>query len=234
VRVAAEIQGRLLPSSTPELAGYGLVGSTRACHTIGGDYYDFEIEQGHLLLALGDVSGKGMGAALLMAVLRASVRGQWGDPDIAEAVSRINRTLCQNVPPNKYVTFFMARLDPATHTLRYVNAGHNPPPLIKADGTATTLEEGGMVLGLFDSVPYECGEVKLAPGDALVIYSDGVTESWNAGGDEFGEARVIAAATHLRAASAADIHGGLLQAVDAHLGACKPTDDRTLIVLKRN
>jgi serine phosphatase RsbU (regulator of sigma subunit) len=233
LRVAAEIQARLLPTGAPELSGYGLIGSTRPCHTVGGDYYDFEIDDGQLLLALGDVSGKGMGAALLMAVLRAAVRGQWSSPDIADAMVRINRTLCQNVPANKYVTFFMARLDPAKGVLRYVNAGHNPPALVRASGEIRTLTEGGMVLGLFESVPYEEGTVELGAGDVLLIYSDGVTEAFDEDGEEFGEARVHELAAKHRQSTATEIHDHILQAVEAHRAGGRATDDRTIIVLRR-
>lgn len=232
VRAAAAIQARLLPAAAPALAGWGLIGSTRACYTVGGDYYDFDVEKGDLLLALGDVSGKGMGAALLMAVLRASVRGQWAEPELSEAVARINRTLCQNVPPNKYVTFFMARLDPSTGVLRYVNAGHNPPLLVRAEGGTQLLEEGGMVLGLFDSVPYGEGSVTIERGDVLVIYSDGVTESWSESGEEFGEARVVRLTVEQRGSTAEEIHERLLAAVEAY-DRGKAGDDRTLIVMKR-
>jgi phosphoserine phosphatase RsbU/P len=233
IRTAAEIQARLLPTGAPVIEGYGLIGSTRPCHTIGGDYYDFEIEDNQLLLALGDVSGKGTGAALLMAVLRATVRGHWAEGEISEAVSRINRTLCQNVPPNKYVTFFLARLDPVSGRLRYVNAGHNPPVLVRADGRAETLEEGGMVLGLFDSVPYGDGEVELGAGDVLIVYSDGLTEAWDVAGEEFGEAGLIQEAVAKCASSASEIHACVLHAVENFTDNAKPTDDRTLIVLKR-
>jgi phosphoserine phosphatase RsbU/P len=234
MRTAAEIQARLLPTGAPSVPGYGLIGSTEPCRTVGGDYYDFEMEDGELLLALGDVSGKGTGAALLMAVLRASVRGHWAEDTVAEAVGRINRTLCQNVPANKYVTFFLARLEPASGRLRYVNAGHNPPLVVRADGKTETLAEGGMVLGMFDSVPYAEGETELRAGDVLVVYSDGVTEAWDEAGEEFGEARVAQVASEHRGATAPEIHERLLKAVQTHTDGAKSTDDSTLIVLKRH
>jgi sigma-B regulation protein RsbU (phosphoserine phosphatase) len=234
MRTAAEIQGRLLPSCAPKVPGYGLVGSTQPCRSVGGDYYDFEMENDKLLLALGDVSGKGTGAALLMAVLRAAVRGHWADEgEISDAMGRINRTLCQNVPANKYVTFFMARLDPGTGELRYVNAGHNPPLLFRAAGATETLEEGGMVLGMFDSVPYGDGVVQLGRGDVLLVYSDGLTEAWDEAGDEFGDKRLAETAVALRSSNVAEIHERVLAAVDAFSDHAKPTDDRTLVVLKR-
>src|SRR5258706_15211492 len=132
---------------------------------VGDDYLAFTIAEGGLLWALGDVSGKGTGAALLMTVLRAAVRGHWADESVAEAVGRINSTVCQNVTAGKYITFFLARLEPGSGPVDYVNAGHNPPLLIRGDGTIETLNEGGMVLGLFDSMPYGEGIAALRSGD---------------------------------------------------------------------
>jgi sigma-B regulation protein RsbU (phosphoserine phosphatase) len=200
---------------------------------VGGDYYDFAVEEGRLLLALGDVSGKGTGAALLMTVLRASVRGHWTEPNIAEAVNRINRTVCQNVPTNKYVTFFMAGLHPETGVLSYVNAGHNPPLLLRGDGDVERLQEGGMVLGLFESVPYVDGLVELRRGDTLLVYSDGVTETWNPDGDEFGEQGLLEIALRGRGLDAATLQDEILRGLDRFAEGAKATDDRTLIVLKR-
>jgi serine phosphatase RsbU (regulator of sigma subunit) len=233
MRVAAEIQTGLLPRGAPQVPGYGLVGSNTPCRTVGGDYYDFVIEQGRLLLALGDVSGKGTGAALLMTVLRAAVRGHWTEPTLSEAVSRINRTVCQNVPPNKYVTFFMASLDPPTGRLNYVNAGHNPPLLIRKDGTLETLEEGGMVLGLFEAVPYADGTAQLHPGDTLVVFSDGVTETWAPTGEEFGDDGLAGVCRQGRGLEAATLQEAILKELDRFAVGAKATDDRTLIVLKR-
>jgi serine phosphatase RsbU (regulator of sigma subunit) len=233
MRMAAEIQNGLLPESAPHVPGYGLVGSNRPCRTVGGDYYDFTFEEGRLLLALGDVSGKGTGAALLMTVLRAAVRGHWTDPVLFEAVARINRTVCQNVTPGKYITFFMACLDPPSGRLGYVNAGHNPPLLIRADGTVEHLEEGGMVLGMFDSVPYAEGSTELRPGDTLLVFSDGVTETWSARDEEFGEEGLTDVALRGRGLDAAGLQSEILRTLEEFAAGTKATDDRTLIVLKR-
>ncbi len=233
MQVAAEIQRGLLPDGAPEVPGYGVTGINQPCRTVGGDYYDFALEGENLLLALGDVSGKGTGAALLMTVLRAAVRAHWGLPDLSEAASRINRTVFENTPPGKYITFFFARLDPATGRLLYVNAGHNPPLLLRADGRLETLRDGGMALGFFDTVSYDLGQAELQPGDSLVIYSDGVTETWNAAGDEWGEeglSRALAAAGGLDAAS---LQERLLEEVESFEEGAKATDDRTLVVLRR-
>jgi sigma-B regulation protein RsbU (phosphoserine phosphatase) len=200
---------------------------------VGGDYYDFAIENGRLLLALGDVSGKGTGAALLMTVLRAAVRGHWTEPRLSEGVARINRTVCQNVPSSKYVTFFLASLDPATGRLDYVNAGHNPPLLVRAGGEVETLTEGGLVLGIFDTYGYDGGTVEMRPGDTLVMYSDGVTETWDPGGDEFGEERLVALAVRERTLGAEELQDAIIREIERFEMGARATDDRTLVVLKR-
>ena len=233
MRVAAEIQRGLLPGDAPVVEGYGLVGSNRPCRTVGGDYYDFALQQGKLMLALGDVSGKGTGAALLMTVLRAAVRGLWNEASVADAVSRINSTVCQNVTAGKYITYFMARLDPPTGHVDYVNAGHNPPILVRKNGEIENLTEGGMVLGLFDSIPYEEGVAELRTGDTLLIFSDGVTETWSANGDEFGEDRLGAVAVRGRGLDAASLQTDILRELELFSAGTKATDDRTLIVVKR-
>jgi phosphoserine phosphatase RsbU/P len=197
---------------------------------------NFGIEEGRLLLALGDVSGKGTGAALLMTVLRAAVRGHWTERSLSEAVARINRTVCQNVPTNKYVTFFMASLDPASGRIEYVNAGHNPPLLVRADGTVEKLEEGGMVLGMFEGVPYADGQAEMQPGDTLLVFSDGVTETWSAENDdlEFGEEGLMRVAVEGRSLDAAGLRDQILRELVRFAAGAKATDDRTLIVLKRD
>jgi serine phosphatase RsbU (regulator of sigma subunit) len=233
MRVAAEIQRGLLPDGAPAVTGYGVVGSNRPCRTVGGDYYDFLMSKGRLLMALGDVSGKGTGAALLMTVLRAAVRGHWADDSVADAVGRINSTVCQNVTAGKYITFFLARLDPASGRVEYVNAGHNPPLLIRRDSTIETLDEGGMVLGLFDSMPYGEGVAELRAGDTLLIFSDGVTETWSIKGDEFGDQRLGEVAVRGRGLDAAGLQTEILRQLEVFEAGTKSTDDRTLIVLKR-
>ncbi len=234
LRVAAQIQRSLLPASPPAVPGYELVGSQTTSRTIGGDYYDFDADgKGRLMLALGDVSGKGTGAALLMTVLRAAVRGNWMDGEPAEAVASINRFVGQNVTPGKFVTFFLARLDPVRHTLDYTNAGHNPPMLLRKDGSIERLQAGGLVLGIVEAPTYEQGTVSLGPGETLVIYSDGMSESWSEDGQELGDdglGQLAIASSHL---SAQELEQELLRGIDAFSGGAKPTDDRTIIILKR-
>jgi len=233
MRMAAEIQTGLLPRQAPRIVGWDLAGSNQPCRTVGGDYYDFGIERGRLLLALGDVSGKGTGAALLMTVLRAAVRAHWTEPSLADAVSRINRTVCQNVPSSKYVTFFLASLDPASGRLDYVNAGHNPPILVRASGEVEKLTFGGLVLGIFEDVAYEGGAVEMRCGDTLIVYSDGVTETWDPDGEEFGEDKLVALAVAGRAKGAEAVLNAILGEIERFEQGARATDDRTLVVLKR-
>jgi len=233
MRMAAEIQTGLLPRQAPVIPGWDLAGSNRPCRTVGGDYYDFATERGRLLLALGDVSGKGTGAALLMTVLRAAVRAHWMEPQLGEAVGRINRTVSQNVPSSKYVTFFLAALDPGSGRLDYVNAGHNPPILVRAGGGVEKLTAGGLVLGIFEAVSYEGGAVVMEPGDMLVVYSDGVTETWDPDGEEFGEEKLAALAAENRVLGADAAQNAILCEIERFEQGARATDDRTLVVLKR-
>jgi serine phosphatase RsbU (regulator of sigma subunit) len=233
MQVAAEIQRGLLPGAPPVIHGYQVTGSNRPSLTVGGDYYDFGPRPGLLNFVLGDVSGKGTGAALLMTVLRASVRANWDAASLSDAVCRINTAVCENVTAGKYITFFMGRLDAASGRVSYVNAGHNPPLLVRADGRLETLTVGGMVLGLFDTVPYEEGTAQLDHGDVLVVFSDGVTETFSAGDEEFGEGSLIDVVTGARSLSAAAVEAQILRALEAFAPGARATDDRTLIVLKR-
>jgi serine phosphatase RsbU (regulator of sigma subunit) len=233
MRMAAEIQNGLLPREAPSVPGWDLAGCNRPCRTVGGDYYDFALEEGRLLVALGDVSGKGTGAALLMTVLRAAVRAHWTEPRLGDGVARINRTVCQNVPSSKYVTFFLAALEPATGRLAFVNAGHNPPLLVRKDGSLDKLEDGGLVLGMFENIVYAEGAVRMDPGDTLLIYSDGVTETWSPEGDEFGEESLVELVTRCRSLGAEALQEAVLRELERFEAGARATDDRTLVVLKR-
>jgi sigma-B regulation protein RsbU (phosphoserine phosphatase) len=233
IRMAAEIQASLLPREAPRVPGYDLIGSTRPCHAIGGDYFDLLLHDDDLLLALGDVSGKGTGAALLMTMLRAAVRAHWKESAASLAVTRINQTVCENTPGNKYITFFLARLDIASGRVRFVNAGHNPPILVRAGGNVETLTDGGMVLGFVESAEYAEGTVRLESGDTLLVYSDGVTETWSPDDDEFGDRRLTDLVTRGRGLDARALETEILRQLDRFSVGVRATDDRTLIILKR-
>jgi sigma-B regulation protein RsbU (phosphoserine phosphatase) len=233
MRLAAEIQRGLLPERAPALPGWSLAGFNTPSRAVGGDYYDYALEEGHVLIALGDVAGKGTGAALLMAVLRAAVRAHWAEAHPSTAVEKINRTVCQNVPEGRYVTFFMARLDPATGRFAYVNAGHIPPIVARAGGDVVRLEDGGCVLGMFETLPYEAGAVTLEPGDAFAVFSDGISEATSPDGEEYGEDRIAAVLRAHPTAGAEELQDHILRDVGTFSAGAHPSDDRTLVVLRR-
>jgi sigma-B regulation protein RsbU (phosphoserine phosphatase) len=230
LRGAARIQESLLPEGKPVLDGWEVAGSSRLCSAVGADYYDFAVDRGALLLALGDVAGKGLAAALCMAALRAAVRALWTDEDpLPRLVSRINENLCQTLPPNRFATLFLGRLQPGSGELLFINAGHASPVLVPRAGGLARLEEGGTILGAFPAGEWGAGHAVLAPGDVLVLLSDGVME---AQGPELAPETVAAVVRREDQAGAEAIASALQRTADAVLG---PTgiDDRTFLVLRR-
>jgi serine phosphatase RsbU (regulator of sigma subunit)/pSer/pThr/pTyr-binding forkhead associated (FHA) protein len=233
--LAGDIQKNLLPAEAPDLAGWDIAGTNTPCYTIGGDYYDFiNRPNDRMAFALGDVSGKGAAAALMMAVLRATVQSATQkEGDMVSIVSHTNRVMFHNSPEHAYVTFFLSDLDPKSGELLYINAGHIPPILYRAEsGTVERLEEGGTVLGMFEAVPFEQGKIELKPGDALVVFTDGISESWGEDGEEYGEDRLGEIVKKKANLSAQELMDVIEQEVDAYATG-RPTDDRTLIVVKR-
>jgi sigma-B regulation protein RsbU (phosphoserine phosphatase) len=233
VKGAARIQASLLPEETPEIPGWELAGSSRLCSAVGADYYDFAVTERELLLALGDVAGKGLAAALLMAALRAAVRALWREAiPLAAAVAGVNENLCQTVPPNRYATLFLARLDTATGELTWVNAGHAPALLVRPDGTHASLEEGGMILGVFPAGSWNEGRVTMAAGDVLVLLSDGVADAARAASSDLGPERLASVVSSAPAADAQSILAALQAAADEGTAA-RRADDHTFVVARR-
>ena len=234
VRGAARIQASLLPDELPPLAGWELSGSSRLCSAVGADYYDFACDGDGLVMALGDVAGKGLAAALLMAALRAAVRALWRDPDpLPSIVARINRNLCETVPANRYATLLLARLDTGPGTIRWVNAGHASPLLVRADGTAEVLEEGGTILGAFGDAAWREGRAQVAPGDLLVLCSDGVFEAARAVSRPLETSELTDIVRGVADQPAAAVLATLQAAADERLGGQRRADDHTFVVLKR-
>ncbi len=232
---ASEIQRSLLPTEAPSFEGYDLAGYNLPCHTVGGDYYDFlPYKDGRLGLVVGDVSGKGLPAALLMSSLQARVQMLLEtSPDPADAVTILNRNLAQRCPLGKFITFFYGLLDPMTGVLRYSNAGHNYPLVLRSEGAIEQLPGSGMIMGVFPSVQYESGEIRLNPGDTLALYSDGVTEACAPGGDEFGERGLGQFLTAHKSESCADLVRILAEQVRGWCGSPSFADDFTIMLLRR-
>ncbi|MBS1786816.1 MAG: SpoIIE family protein phosphatase [Acidobacteria bacterium] len=233
--VASEIQLRLHPASPPLIEGYEMIGVSFPCYEVGGDYFDFiEKRDGRLVVALGDVSGKGTGAALLMSSVHAAVRAQATTRlSASEIVGEINQYIYDNTPSNRFVTMFYSELDPRTHQLTYINAGHNSPLLVRANGDVVSLDIGGFPVGITPFCDYREGWAELGPGDVLVIYSDGVTESLNEQGEEFGESRLVEIVQRNRGRTPAGLRDRIDEALAKFGGKAKTVDDLTLVIVKR-
>lgn len=262
IEIAHEVQAQLFPRSTPALRSANITGECRAALGVAGDYYDFvEVVPGLVALTLGDVSGKGLSASLVMSNLQATLRAQVSI--IAERLSvaapahaaqalempcgvtetdngclvsrmaeRINEQLCRSTDADRFATLFLALYDDDTRALRYTNAGHNAPLLVRADGTVERLWTGGTVLGAFDGVLFEEGQVELNEGDLLVVYSDGITEAQNGTGEEFGEGRLLELLTRHRTETAENIRISILEYVESWAGKADRGDDQTVVILK--
>ena len=234
-QVASEIQQRFLPATAPIVAGYELQGISFPCYEIGGDYYDFiQREDGKLVVALGDVSGKGTAAALLMSSLHAAIHAQADIHDsLVTTISAVNRYLVDSIPANRFVTLFYAQLDPKNGTLSFLNAGHNPPLIVHTGGTMEQLASGGLPLGIMPNADFREGRTKLYPGDVLVIYSDGVSEAVNPAGEEFGPTRLYEVVARNLDASAGGIRDRIESALTKFCQGTPAADDITLVIVKR-
>ncbi|MBV9611464.1 MAG: SpoIIE family protein phosphatase, partial [Acidobacteriaceae bacterium] len=236
LEIAREVQQRLFPQSLPEVCGLEFAGYCRPALGVGGDYYDFvRLEDGSLGIAIGDVSGKGIAAALMMASLQASLRGQTLTPSLtlAEMVQHVNRLVYEASAENRYATFFYAQYEPSTRILRYVNAGHNPPILWRGEtGEIVRLEEGGTVVGLFRDFPYRQTSLQLEPSDILVAFTDGISEAMNSADEEFDEERLIEGIKTCNSRCATDMITSILERVDAFTAGAPQHDDMTLVVVR--
>lgn len=235
LQLAMEIQQRFQPTAPPVVPGYELQGISFPCYEIGGDYYDFiQREDGRLVIALGDVSGKGTAAALLMSSLHAAIHAQTGSHDtLVKTISAVNRYLANNIPPNRFVTLFYAELDPESGALSFLNAGHNPPLIVHAAGTVEQLASGGLPLGIKADADYREGRTTMQMGDVLCIYSDGVTEAASPNGEEFGPTRLYDVVSRNVDASAAGIRDRIESALTKFSQGTQAADDITLVIVKR-
>ena len=235
VRLAHEIQTSLLPKFPPQVPGYDIVGTSFPAETVGGDYFDYiPLADDHLGLCVGDVSGKGLPASLMMANVQATLRGQapWAET-VAGCLGRANKLLCESTGKGTFITLFYGILDPQNHQLRYANAGHNKPLLRNADGKVSRLELGSLVLGFLPDHVYKEATLPLAPGDTLLIYSDGLNETMNPAHELFGEERIIAALKKYGTQPAQTLIDRTVEEARLFAGKASPHDDLTLLVVKR-
>ena len=233
LQIAREIQSSLFPARCPEMPGCEVAAESHPCYQVGGDYYDFiPLPQGALALAVADVAGKSTPASILMASVHAWLRGLAGSAPAEALMGRLNTFLHESTQANKYVTMIYAELDSTGRRLRYVNAGHVPPFLLRVDGSIERLEAGGTALGLIEDASYAVGEALLGPGDTVAVVTDGVTEAPSPEGVEFGEQRTVEALRLAMLGSAASAIRGLVSAVRAWAGPAGAADDLTALVVK--
>ena len=233
--IASNIQSLLFPKSLPTIEGYELAARSTPTRHVGGDYYDtIELGDGRVLIAIADVSGKGVPAALLMSNVQASLRALAGPTmDLAANAGKISEIIYTNTDFNKYATFFYGILDPSSHAFVYTNAGHNPPILLRASGESETLDAGGLPVGLMPGSTYDYGTVTIGAGDTLVMYTDGVTEASNTADEEYGEQRLLDLARVGSQGAALVFLDSVYDDVFAFAAGMPQGDDITMVVLKR-
>jgi len=251
LEIAREIQSWLMPAAAPSVPGLDIAFVTRAANTVAGDYYDVFYRplpgdrgpdtggsdgtgKQPLIVIVADVAGKSVPAALLMATLQASLRSLIGlSPTILELIQRLNRYVCaQNIGHQRFTTAFLGEWRPDTGALEYVNAGHNWPVLRRSCGDVERLQTGGLPLGIKPDAEYECGQTVLAPGDALLIFTDGLVEAENSKEEEFGEGRLFQCLQSCWQMSSAEALRCLVRTVDLFAGDAPQHDDITCLIAK--
>ncbi len=235
--IAKEIQKGLLPDTLPSIPGFEIAAVNISSKQVGGDYYDaLSLGNSKYVLAIGDVSGKGTPASLLMANLQATIRALVPlGLSLSELTKRVNDLVYENTGTDRFITFFWGLLQAETGRFNYVSAGHNPPFLFHKDGSIDRLERGGLILGIMKTlIPYEEGEVHLSQGDVLVLFTDGVSEAMNAAGEELGEEPIEKAVKACLDIPAEQILARIVETVKAHSQNTAQSDDITLLVLKAN
>lgn len=234
--IAREIQRGLLPAELPAIPGFAIAATNISSKQVGGDYYDvIDPGSGRYVIAIGDVAGKGPPASLLMATLQASIRALVPlGLSLSELTGRVNDLMLRNTSHGKFITFFWGILDTGDGVFHYVNAGHNPPLLVRGDGSVERLEIGGLILGILPTdTPYEQGIAKLGAGDTLLLYTDGVSEAMNTAGEEFGEERILSIMRKSHRTDVGEIQDTIVDAVTRFSGEAGQADDITLVVVRR-
>lgn len=240
LEIAREIQSWLVPSEPPVVPNADVAFATRPQNSVAGDYYDAFYPLGNpsknekLFLVVADVAGKSIPAALLMATFQASLRTITGEGvSLRELVTRLNRyATAHSLDGRRFTTALLAEYDPATRRIEYINAGHNSPVLRRKDGTIERLETGGVPLGIESGSKYEIGSTDLAPGDLLLLFTDGMVDAFNENGEEFGDPRLVSSMNPLEGQTARQSLQFLMQQVDTFVGATRQFDDITCLVLR--
>ncbi|HET9699270.1 MAG TPA: PP2C family protein-serine/threonine phosphatase [Terriglobales bacterium] len=235
LEIAKEIQHWLVPSEAPEVPGLDVGFVTRAANTVAGDYYDIvpRVEPGKYLIAIADVAGKSMPAALLMATFQASLKTlSAASPSLVDLVYGLNRYACDHsIRGTRFTTAFLAEYDSSNCTLNYVNAGHNPPVLLRGTDVQH-LTEGGVPLGILHDASYQSGQVQLHKGDMLAIFTDGVVEAENVAGQEFGEDRLVQVLRLSNNGTAKQVIGQIMANIEAFVATAPQHDDITCMVVR--
>ncbi|MBD3370882.1 SpoIIE family protein phosphatase [Candidatus Fermentibacteria bacterium] len=234
LNLARRIQQSLLPSELPEIEGFDMYAASVSSNQVGGDYYDvIPLSDGRYAITVADVAGKGAGGALLMSALQATLSTLLAEgTEIDELVARLNRHLESRMPADKFVTCFLAFLDPKSRRMSYCNAGHNPPILVEPGGEYLELKNGGLVIGVMRDVAYRTGGIVLSPGSKLVLYTDGITETVEEDGEqEFGRDRLRGVVRNHIELGATELAERIFELVDSFRGGDPQRDDMTLLVL---
>jgi len=236
LHLAGQIQKNLLPNQSPIIPNYDITAFNMPANEVGGDYFDFiRLDEHRIVIVLGDVSGKGLSAALLMANLQAVIRGQaLYNSSPKECLERANKLLFHSTDSDKFVTLFYGILDTQKNTLQYVNAGHNPPILYSSGNVPVSLETSGLPLGAFEDITYEEKEITIAIGDQLFIYSDGVCEAMNDDFEEFGKDKLLQIFGNNGYMNPIELEKKIISAIKFHIGESPQSDDMTMILVKRN
>lgn len=235
MKLAYEIQTDLLPKSQPEIKGYQVSGRSIPAKEVGGDYYDFiSIDDTHLALCLGDISGKGIPAALLMANLQATLRGQTSfGKSCKDRISFTNNMLFHSTAAGKFATLFYGILDSRLNQITYCNAGHNNPYLIACNGEMSELTTGGIIVGIMQDAQYDESTIGINRGELLVLFSDGITEAMNNAEEEFGNQRLTDVVLKNRNETAEKIIDIIFSEVKSFIGSSSQMDDMTVVIVKR-
>ncbi|NIM19394.1 MAG: SpoIIE family protein phosphatase [Candidatus Latescibacteria bacterium] len=234
--LARQVQQNLFPAELPSVAGWELAGICRLARQVGGDYFDlFKVSGDRFAIALGDVAGKGLGPAMVMSSVHTMIRSHLRRPGVGlpELMANLNEHLHASTAPDMFITLFLGLLAPDSGLFRFVNGGHNPGIVLRSHGTAERLQQGGLVVGIVPSTEFEQGEIIIHAGDAIVLFSDGVTEATNTAGEMFEEKRLTESLRSYALLDAASIVERIVSDVDGFAGDQEQADDISLVVIRR-